>query len=397
MSEKEINNLIQTGEIAKVGASDKLMEAARSHADQQLEELREEHNKHKKSLIKLSVMGVLTVGILVFASIAWFTMNREVGTSGMGVKTATLPFELAVPSRSGADTYYNSLINDFGYLTGESDLTTERGSIRWVMKDESKNTSAEDYRGFSPGSYGKLTFYILPKTDTNAKYNLKIDLSGYCAEFVPDTNDPSVMTKEIVPNTFKSLAEKADGDSTGIYSQAAGYLKGHIMFFQELDMLTSEELNGDTDTNKYYSGRIIDSFVYDTSEHQSDKTTLNGQVAYEVNIYWIWPNTFGQIVLDADDDNLFGNAMFSSKQSGVTTPRAELTNYITSNPSYFFSTSDLQSSGTVASLITPSSLSSTNALITLSNGYNGADQIIGENAQFVLVEMTVELYTDSGE
>ena len=343
MSEKEINNLIQTGEIAKVGASDKLMEAARSHADQQLEELHE-------------------VGILVFASIAWFTMNREVGTSGMGVKTATLPFELAVPSRSGADTYYNSLINDFGYLTGESDLTTERGSIRWVMKDESKNTSAEDYRGFSPGSYGKLTFYILPKTDTNAKYNLKIDLSGYCAEFVPDTNDPSVMTKEIVPNTFKSLAEKADGDSTGIYSQAAGYLKGHIMFFQELDMLTSEELNGDTDTNKYYSGRIIDSFVYDTSEHQSDKTTLNGQVAYEVNIYWIWPNTFGQI-----------------------------------NPSYFFITSDLQSSGTVASLITPSSLSSTNALITLSNGYNGADQIIGENAQFVLVEMTVELYTDSGE
>ena len=162
-------------------------------------------------------------------------------------------------------------------------------------------------------------------------------------------------------------------------------------------MLTSEELNGDTDTNKYYSGRIIDSFVYDTSEHQSDKTTLNGQVAYEVNIYWIWPNTFGQIVLDADDDNLFGNAMFSSKQSGVTTPRAELTNYITSNPSYFFSTSDLQSSGTVASLVTPSSLSSTNALITLSNGYNGADQIIGENAQFVLVEMTVELYTDSGE
>ena len=353
----------------------------------------------KKKIMANLVLFIAALFVVLFAwgTMAWFAMNREVGSSGMGVQTATLPFELAVPSRSGADTYYNSLINDFGYLTGESDLTTERGSIRWVMKDESKNTSAEDYRGFSPGSYGKLTFYILPKTDTNAKYNLKIDLSGYCAEFVPDTNDPSVMTKEIVPNTFKSLAEKADGDSTGIYSQAAGYLKGHIMFFQELDMLTSEELNGDTDTNKYYSGRIIDSFVYDTSEHQSDKTTLNGQVAYEVNIYWIWPNTFGQIVLDADDDNLFGNAMFSSKQSGVTTPRAELTNYITSNPSYFFSTSDLQSSGTVASLITPSSLSSTNALITLSNGYNGADQIIGENAQFVLVEMTVELYTDSGE
>ena len=81
MSEKEINNLIQTGEIAKVGASDKLMEAARSHADQQLEELREEHNKRKKSLIKLSVMGVLTVGILVFASIQshtfWMTTVKR--------------------------------------------------------------------------------------------------------------------------------------------------------------------------------------------------------------------------------------------------------------------------------------------------------------------------------
>ncbi|MCR5541348.1 MAG: hypothetical protein K6F71_11125 [Ruminococcus sp.] len=81
MSEKEINNLIQTGEIAKAGASDKLMEAARSHADQQLEELREEHNKRKKSLIKLSVMGVLTVGILVFASMHMITKQMTAKTA----------------------------------------------------------------------------------------------------------------------------------------------------------------------------------------------------------------------------------------------------------------------------------------------------------------------------
>ena len=79
MSGKEINELIRTGELAKADPaaepviepeiSEELMQAAEAHADQQLEEIKEEHNKRKKMLIKFGIMGMLTAVIMIFATI----------------------------------------------------------------------------------------------------------------------------------------------------------------------------------------------------------------------------------------------------------------------------------------------------------------------------------------
>lgn len=349
---------------------------------------KEKQKLRRSALIKMLAMLVFIGCIIAFGSIAWFTMNKENSAAGMGVKVGQSPFELAVPSRNGAETYYNAKINELGYLTGNDQLSTRSGSVRCVMRDESTNTSADDYRGFRPGSFGSLTFYIVPEAEAAASYNIRLNTKGYCAEFVLDENDEP--TKDIAANTFHELSDMADGNPESVYAMAANYLKGHIMFFQDHRELTVAELNGAVDTSLYYSGRISNSFTYSTAEHTA--TTWNGKTAYEVTVYWIWPNTFGQILLDNENENLYGEAMFSDKQSGDIIPRAELTDYIANNPGYFFSTADLinKSSSELTAMMGTTSLNKTNALLTLSNGYNGADQIIGENVQFVLAEVTVE-------
>jgi len=356
---------------------------------------KQEMNIKKLSSVKIIVIVLLIISVIVFGSLSWFTMSKEVEGSKLSMKSDLDSFELAVPERTDAETYYNAKINGLGYLTGNDNLSTTDGSIRWVMKDESTNISSEDYKGFRPGSYGRLTFYILPNSDADTSYTFELKMTGYYAEFVPDSNDEQVLTKEIKANTFQTLSEKANGDATSDYALAANYLKGHILFFQNHKALTSE---GETDTNLYYSGRIADTFTYNTADHQAEKTTWNGHLAYEVNIFWIWPNTFGQIVLDSNDDNLYGDAMFSSNQSGTITPRNDLINYIANNPGYFFSTSDLieQDATSLTEKMSKESLSTTNSLIALSNGYNDADQVIGENVQFILVELTADKGSSTG-
>ena len=83
MSGKEINELIQTGELAKIDSSaelvneavkepevpEELLEAAEAHADKQLDDIREEKHKRKKALIKLGIMLAPTAIVLIFASI----------------------------------------------------------------------------------------------------------------------------------------------------------------------------------------------------------------------------------------------------------------------------------------------------------------------------------------
>ena len=329
--------------------------------------------KRQKTLIKIGIMMIFALLISIFAGIAWFTMNQEVGTGGMSIKTVASQFELAVPSRSGAETYYNTNINELGYLTGDDQLSTRSGSIRCVLRDESPSISSGEYKGIHPGSYGSLTFYIVPGTAVADSYNVSLDMRGYYAEFVLDANGEP--TKQIVNNTFQELSEKAGGDSSSIYLRAADYMKGHIMFFENHRVLTAAELNGTTDAGLYYSDRISGAYTYVTTDHTP--TTWNGQTAYEVKLYWIWPNTFGQIILDKESENLYGEAMFSSKQSGTTSPRADLIDYIANNPEYYFSSADLlgKNPSELTTMMGTTALSTTNSLLTLSNGYKEAEQL----------------------
>lgn len=356
---------------------------------------REELVREKKKIISNLVLVLVAafVVLLALGTMAWFANNKEVMGEGMRVSVAEASFELAVPDRTGADETYNDLLERLGYST--SRLTTEGGAIRWVMWDEDTQ-KGNDYRGLRPGSYGSLTFFILPNTEEDGIYDIQLNLTGYYAEFLEDNNNPGVLTEEIVEDSFLTLAQKAEADSVeegeeSIYAYAERYLAGHVLFFRNHQMLTEDELNGATDDHLYYSERIINHFVYNTAEHSA--TTWNGRRAYEITLYWIWPNTFGQIMLENGDNKLNDEALFSSKQAGETNPRMELLEYIATHPEYFFHSETLlsESEENLSSLMSMQSLNTTNALITLSNGYNGADQMIGENVQFFMIELTAEL------
>ena len=114
-----------------------------------------------------------------------------------------------------------------------------------------------------------------------------------------------------------------------------------------------------------------------------------------VTIYWIWPNTFGQFLLDEGNIRLHDRAMFDSEQAAISgvTPRQELINYICAHPNYYFESTNasITSGSTLPAYITGAMGDSPDNLLSLSNGYNNADQIIGENIQILLAEMTVGL------
>ena len=153
--------------------------------------------------IKIVAAVGFIAAVLAYGTISWFTMNKENNASGMGVKVDAGGFELIVPARTGAETYYNDEINGLGYLTGDDELSTTSGAIRWVMRDESTDTSSVDYKGFRPGSYGKMEFYLVPKADVNAQYTFQLKTTGYYAEFDVDENDE--ITKAITADTFQTL------------------------------------------------------------------------------------------------------------------------------------------------------------------------------------------------
>ena len=46
------------------------------------------------SLLKLGAMGIFAAIIVIFGSIAWFTMNKENSASGMGVRVKAGSYEL---------------------------------------------------------------------------------------------------------------------------------------------------------------------------------------------------------------------------------------------------------------------------------------------------------------
>jgi hypothetical protein len=55
----------------------------------------EQLRKRRASLIKIGAVMILAFIVWVFSSIAWFTINKDVGTGGMSIQTANMPFDIA--------------------------------------------------------------------------------------------------------------------------------------------------------------------------------------------------------------------------------------------------------------------------------------------------------------
>lgn len=224
----------------------------------------------KTKLIKLGTAAVFSALILIFMTIAWFSMNRETSTSGMGVQVAAAPFELAVEgSNVGALSYKQSgTLESPTYTPSEIYSKADNGTtakeltngslqegvyytdgsnpkIKWRLTDDYND------KGLGPNSQGALAFKVIPNSSGSFDVTFSINLEGYTATQSKNTNGSYDVESISLIDSNSSANEKA----------AVDYLKGHILFFSGRENVGTEaapvyEYTGFLDPNEFTLSEI---------------------------------------------------------------------------------------------------------------------------------------------
>ena len=303
----------------------------------------EEKKKRKLLIIKIIPVAVLAF-ILIAVSLAWFTIDKALDLDSFGMKSVDSPFELKTVG--SADTLQVDILdsNDYSKVSDDSNITfDENNKIYWLLDDESGMKN-----GINPGSHGKLTFYVVPNQSGELEINFKLGITGYVEKKSGDSISYEKVTDENVTS----------------------FLNGHIMFFENYD-----------ENNHRYSDFLSDeTFTRTFKDCKVD-------VPQEVNVYWVWPNTLGQILMKSTDENLTEkNVLFDDDSK----ERLTFAEYIKGNISLFLSgDADKEQNKTVIEKILNGDKYSTAQLSSLSSMYNDADEKIGTKVQYILVELNV--------
>ena len=438
MSGKEINSLITTGELAKADIAKDKNKAAEAFAESRIEQLNEDYQKRKKRLIKLGAMITLTVLILIFTTIAWFSMNDSVSAGSMAVTTSTLPFELATKGTlvryqtefSSVNGSYNegqsgSFSNPSGttetYYTSEN---TDSLMIRFVPSNATDNPETDyDDRylpDIEPGSCGTLSLYVIPKETENLSINFSFNIIGYVNAEVysldseghkikvidEETEAPAVdengnfiyetETKLVCVSDLSTSISTMSQEDIDAIKQAETYLNSHIMFFGA---------ESSSPSTYYYSDpRTYKSLTFDNGGNE-----MVADTAYHVPIYWMWVNTFGQIALKDNTSTLRGTNIPIVQDSNAAsgTDKAKVIKYLKDNKSTLFydlekiaALTDEQKNGKTNDQIADLIGSTVDTMITnadakanfdaLSIGYNDADYEIGTRLNYFIIEVKAE-------
>ena len=303
----------------------------------------EEKKKRKLLIIKIIPVAVLAF-ILIAVSLAWFTIDKALDLDSFGMKSVDSPLE---PKTVGSANVLKAEIldsNDYSKVSDGSNITSdENNKIYWLLDEESGMTN-----GINPGSHGKLTFYVIPKQSGEMEIRFKLGITGYAENKNGDSVSYEKVTDENVTNSPN----------------------GHIMFFEKYD--------GSTHT---YSDFLSDeTFTRTFKDCKAD-------VPQEVNVYWVWPNTLGQILMKSTDENLTEkNVLFDDDSE----ERLNFAEYIKGNLSLFLSgDADKEQNKKAIENILNGDKYSTAQLSSLSSMYNDADEKIGTKVQYILVELNV--------
>ncbi len=335
----------------------------------------EQRKNTKKRVIKLGAMAVLLLVVVIFATIAWFAMNENVGANSMAVRAGNQGFELSV-SGSGNIAYSDlySYIDDnaYGQTTLDTTNATATGhTIRWRV-------SGDDGDVIRPGSKGALEFKILtddPNIPGNIKFSL--DVRAFVAETsMADSYDEDSSRSQIQVVTDLDEITSLSDDSNA--KEAADCLGSHLMFF------TGHTGSGATER--------FHGFISDPSDFTLTATS-DGEGGYDAVIYWIWPNTFGQLALEPTDTaHIKPGVTVVLDSTGETNDRSAVTAYLIANASSVFK-GTANVSAKLGSLYDKKEAgeSYNEEYSALSTGYNAADTAIGANIDYALVLLTAQL------
>ena len=334
-------------------------------------EKRENEKSFKKHLFLFLKNNILLAGA-VFAFIlltaAWFVNNSRVQAGSATVSAAAdRKFELAAVGTTGKyDDILKSILGDIvqdgddwsftegGETKKGAKTSNDKGDIVWVMSDNqnlNNNNSNNSTGTIEPGSSGKLEFYILPKDTSAHDFTFTLTVKGY---------------------------KESDGKYIQMSNSDKFYklLSGHIQFFSSYD------------ENGKYDGRL-------TATASAEGITLTGltrsttknETQKKVTIYWVWPYYVGDMILPDGNGKLSNDekkTLFTDKLR-ETTAKEMADNY----GKYFENPIDDTSKGKIAEMV-KGNIDET-AYNVIYTAYNNADKYIGENGEYILVQLSATM------
>ena len=351
-----------------------------SSSSPKVDELAEKKKNQKKSLIKIGAMGILTLILLIFSSLSWFTMNTQVESEGMSIKSQGLLYTIEpVPSPYVVGIYDDDTKSGtFVRNTLLSGASKDSSVLTWTITNDTVTTDPETNKatvnkgknigngpatgyegGISPGSSGELQFKFIPSRSVDT------ELTFYLYAYSVDYDDQGDEDK----STIALIGENSTADR----QLAKNLLNGHILLFEDYDSETGQ-----------YSGLIsTDDFQRIMSETYTQETTES--------VYWVWAETLAELVLDdtnsAHKKNLRGKKSLCADQSDIV-------KLLKNNPAWFLLDPETPNrtwtefTSTTADATVVSTINSNYSLY--SAYYNEADQCIGTNVAYLLLDMTAD-------
>lgn len=359
------------------------------------------------ALVLILSAVVMAVGYMLHRSFGWFAANESVTGSNMSVKSFGDLFEIAavkvtgnadaaknIEQRSGltapspggnsildylkADGGYDVLYEDtYGPNDNVVNITSSSDTAIF-FRFSNENTGGQEIK---PGDYGKLSFDIVPKVDYDLDLSISFEARGVKVTY----ND---VNNRLVP-VYTFLDEIAD--PTDDETAAIDLLKGHILFFMDRELIAG------TTEYHYMDHLTTGTFTYSTADHTPITDVGDGRDHYRIEVYWIWPSTYSQIVFEEGDARLFGTHALFADDPAVPDPldpsdRQQMIDFMEvygsiadGDVKYFFHNCSLDFDQDEKS----------NKYIEYSDGYNNADQLIGDNVHYIVAAVSVDPIPES--
>ena len=371
----------------------------------------EKRNAKIARLIKLGIVMSFFFIVWLFATIAWFAVNTSTTGSGMVVTITDMPFDIGTKGGSiRNETQAKSLIR---YNEGVADEISSEiyydKTDKLLLRYDPSGTSDE----IAPGSCGELSLYLLPKNNDEMSARISLDITSYAEieKLLDDDGNtidygdspPDKVIIKIDDDFAVNVAKINNKVRVSDYTDASKYLKGHIMFFGEEYTTTSTTTTstttsaGDTTTSTtttavpyYYAKPYTDRILTHTVPSGSKDT------AVKVPIYWMWPNTLGQLALKNNiSERRSGPPVVEDTASDISsedfknTDKYKVISYLKNNKDKIFL------NYTEVSLQMIDSADDSANFKKLSSGYNKADFLIGSHIAFFTIEVTVDNYIEN--
>ena len=300
-------------------------------------------NTTPKLMHSLYLIFVSAIALAV-ATFAWIINNTNIQADAVNIIAKDTRFEIMTQNTDGS----------LSTSTSGSDL-----SIDWILTPNSNFANDGIDEKLNPGVNGSITFYVVPKVDdiNSVVFNISIVpyeqtlLPDYEIEYTKDSNTYHLNT--ISDETINKLVQ------------------GHFLFFKEARNNPSVEIF-----------RIEnDELVQVNFPKDLNGKTIQSPVA--VTLHWIWPLKFQYFV---DDSNSPHNLFSTPEKELDLSEMINQMNDLEDKNKYFYNRNEAIPNFTVNKFITMS----TSDKHLANDLYNKADQYLGENVNFLGLEVFVK-------